>query len=267
VAFYPSQLPAPIRRAFWAVAYQLLARTWQRADWRLMNYGWAPDPADEAPLLTLATDDEPDRTCIQLYHHVASQRPIEGKRVLEVGSGRGGGASYVHRYLKPATTLGVDRSAAAVRLANQRMRTDGLSYAVGDAEALPFPHASFDVVLNVESCHCYGSVPAFLAEVKRVLAPGGYLLLADLRLAERVPQLDAEIAASGFVVESRDDITAGVVRGLRQDSPRRARMIRESAWPGLGRLLAAFAATEGTATFRDLDNGTFRYLRYALRSP
>ena len=38
-----------------------------------------------------------------------------------------------------------------------------------------------DVVLNVESSHCYGSMPRFLAEVRRVLEPRGYFLHADFR--------------------------------------------------------------------------------------
>jgi fatty-acid O-methyltransferase len=43
----------------------------------------------------------------------------------------------------------------------------------GDAENLPFPQVSFDAVINVESAHCYGSIERFLAEVHRVLRPGG----------------------------------------------------------------------------------------------
>lgn len=265
MAFYPAQLPGPIRRGFWAIAYQLMARVFRRADWRLMNYGY--EPADPAQRPVLEPSDESDRTCIQLYHHVATQRPLAGLRVLEIGSGRGGGASYVHRYLGPASTLAMDRSEAAVELANRLMGAPGLSYRVGDAEAIPLPDASVDVVLNVESCHCYASVPSFLAEVRRVLAPGGYLLLADLRLAERLPQLDAELQASGLSIEDRAEITADVVRGLRIDNPRRTRLITESVWPWLRGALRAFAATEGSTTFRDLENETFKYVCYALRKP
>lgn len=265
MAFYPAQLPAPLRRAFWSVAYQLMARIVQRADWRLMNYGFDPEDPKDRP--ALEPGDENDRTCIQLYHHVATRRPVEGRRVLEVGSGRGGGASYVARYLRPAEVVGMDRSPQAVALANRLMARPGLRYEVGDAEAIPLPDASFDVVLNVESCHCYGSVPKFLSEVKRVLRPGGHLLLTDLRLQERVAQLDQEMQDSGMVVEDRQEITRDVVRGLRADHDRRSRLIAESGVWGFRGALHAFAATEGSTTFRDLDNGTFRYITYALRKP
>ena len=121
------------------------------------------------------------------------------------------------------------------------------------------------VVLNVESCHCYGSVPAFLAEVRRVLRPGGHLLLTDLRLAERLPQFEAELAASGMEVVERTEITADVVRGLRADSARRERLIAESGVWGFRGALQAFAATEGSKTFRDLESGAFRYVTVVLR--
>jgi SAM-dependent methyltransferase len=239
-----------------------MARLWQRSDWRLMNYGYAPALAADQP--PLRAEDEEDRVCMQLYHRVASQQPLSGAEVLEVGSGRGGGAGYVHRYLGPRRTVGLERSEAAVALARRREASPGLEFVQGDAEALPFAEASFDAVLNVESCHCYGSVPTFLSEVRRVLRPGGHLLLADLRLSERVASFDAELEASGMQLRAREDITERVVAGLRQDNTRRLRLISQAAPPGLRGLMGSFAATEGSTTFRDLAEGRFRYLCYDL---
>ena len=266
MAIYPSQFPGPVRRVFWKLAYQAMARTWDRADWRLMNYGYAPDDGETlaVPMPDLEDADEDDRYCIQLYHRVAGQRELTGLDVLEVGSGRGGGASYVHRYLGPQSTVGLDRSSAAVDLSNGRESTEGLSYIVGDAEALPFEDAQFDVVLNVESCHCYGSVPTFLREVHRVLRPGGSLLITDLRLEPRQAAFDEELESSPFEIIRRADITAGVVRGLVQDTPRRKRMVAETAgrWSGL---MTWFSGVQGSATFRDLDQRTLVYHCYELR--
>jgi len=266
VAIYPSQLPAPVRRAFWKLAYQAMARTWDRADWRLMNYGYEPAEGERnvVDMPELKGDDETDRYCIQLYHRVAGQRDLTGLDVLEVGSGRGGGASYVHRYLGPKKTVGLDRSPAAVELASRREGTAGLQYIVGDAEALPLEDGQFDVVLNVESCHCYGSVPKFLEEVHRVLRPGGSLLITDLRLAPKQAAFDAELEASPFEMVRRSDITAGVVRGLVKDTPRRNQMVSETAgrWSSL---MTWFSGVQGSATFRDLDDRTLVYHCYELR--
>ena len=94
--------------------------------------------------------------------------------------GRGGGCAYLARYRQPAAVLGIDISPRAIAFCRRIHLVPGLSFRPGDAEALPCPAEAFDVVLNVESSHCYGSMPTFLNEVFRVLVPGGYFLWADL---------------------------------------------------------------------------------------
>ena len=94
-----------------------------------------------------------------------------GREVLEVGSGRGGGASFVARYLRPSRVVGVDVSPQSVAFCRARHSAPGLSFEVGNAEQLGFAAASFDAILNVESSHCYGDMGAFVREVRRVLRP------------------------------------------------------------------------------------------------
>jgi len=53
--------------------------------------------------IPLQPEDEPNRACIQLYHHVATQVPLRGMKVLEVSCGHGGGASYLTRTLDYTT--------------------------------------------------------------------------------------------------------------------------------------------------------------------
>src|SRR5436190_9832761 len=86
------------KKNLWRALYNVLARSQRSDGWTFMNYGYATLDAN-----TLALDalDEPDRHWIQLYHHVPSAVNLEGHIVAEVGSGRGGGASFVTRYLRP----------------------------------------------------------------------------------------------------------------------------------------------------------------------
>ena len=58
------------------------------------------------------------------------------------------------------------------------VRAAGLDFVVGDAGRLPFSAAAFDAVINIEASHGYPAFPRFLAEVARVLRPGGPLLLS-----------------------------------------------------------------------------------------
>src|SRR5687768_12386325 len=79
---------------FW---YQLLSRIDTQAVMLFMNYGYA-DLGSEAPLEAPDVDAS-QRHCAHLYHHVAGAVGLNGRDVLEVGCGRGGGAAYIKRYL------------------------------------------------------------------------------------------------------------------------------------------------------------------------
>jgi SAM-dependent methyltransferase len=160
-----------VRRLLWRSWYQFLARRYRDQRWTFMNYGYHP-PHGMAPL-ALQPEDEADRSCIQLYGLVAGAADLTGRDVLELSSGRGGGASFVFRYFQPRRMVGIDVSPLAVAFSRARHAVPGLSFEVGDAERLNLAAASFDTVLNVESSHCYGDLSAFLREVRRVLRPNG----------------------------------------------------------------------------------------------
>lgn len=258
-----TEVSPSFKRFLWGRWYQYLAG-YKKSDWRFMNYGYSSLNADDAPL-SLEPADEPDRFSIQLYHHVAGRVVLEGCDVLEVGCGRGGGASFVKRYLRPKHMTGVDFSAKAVRFCTDNHRVEGLSFVQGDAESLPFDDASFDAVINVESSHCYGSMPAFLRQVKRVLRPGGHFLFADLRSTVDRDRLHQNILDTGLTVLEQEDITANVLQALRLDSERKLALIEKSAPKYLLGTVRRFAATEGSETYNDFHDGTNVYLRYLLR--
>jgi ubiquinone/menaquinone biosynthesis C-methylase UbiE len=255
------------RRFLWKSWYGFLAGRFPVDGWSFMNYGYQPTDPD-APRLELSEADEPDRYSIQLYHRVATAAgPLEGKDVLEVGSGRGGGASYVHRYLKPRTVVGADFSRQAVDLANRRHGRDGLRYVEGDAENLPFDAGSFDAVLNVESSHCYPSRPRFFAEVRRVLRPGGVLSLVDMFLDDELAAMPGQLEGAGLAVASIDDISSGVVEGLRLDGPHREAMIAANAPKALAPVVKSFAGTEGSDVYNSLRSGRLKYVLFTATKP
>jgi len=183
-----------------------------------MNYGYAPLNQRE-PTLELASEDEPSRFNIELYHHVASQIDLKALNVLEVGSGRGGGSYYMKKYLNPKKVIGVDLSKSAVELSNKAFRLEGLSFREGDAEALPFEGSSFDAVVNVESSHCYPSLDKFYQEVYRVLRPYGSY--ADFGNEGRIREMRQKLIQSKMVLISSTDITRNVIEAMTLDNKRR----------------------------------------------
>ena len=244
--------------------YDFLAGRYRQGDWTFMNYGYdSPD----MPPLSLKPEDEADRCCIQLYHFVASSVDLTGKQVLEVGCGRGGGASYVKRYLGPAAVTGVDFSANAVEFCRNRHRVEGLSFRDGIAEALPFDDDSFDAVLNVESSHCYASMQQFLAEVHRVLRPNGFFLHADLRAGNRLAEWKRQLGDSGMRMVSEENITPHVLAALDRDNDRKAALIERFIPKLLVRPFRDFAGMRDSVIYDGFRTGGYTYRFFAMQKP
>jgi SAM-dependent methyltransferase len=251
-----SRAPAS-KRLLWRGWYQFLASRYRQPGWTFMNYGYRAD----APL-ALAPEDEPDRSCIQLYDTVARAVPLAGRDVLEVGCGRGGGASFVARYHRPARMVAVDLAPRAVALAAARFPVPNLTFRTGDAEQLPFAAASFDAVLNVESSHCYGRIADFFGEVRRVLRPGGAFLYADFRPREELPAWRAALRDAGLRIETERDLTPGVVAALDADDDGKRSMIDGLIDRPLAGVFRQFAGLRGTMIYDELRSGALTYLAF-----
>ncbi|MCK4689582.1 MAG: class I SAM-dependent methyltransferase [Candidatus Marinimicrobia bacterium] len=251
-------------RLIWRQWYQFLAGYYQRRDWLFMNYGYAPlDPQTEK--LNLKDDDESNRCCIQLYHHVASVVNLKDLNVLEVSSGRGGGSHYIKRYLEPKTIVGVDFSEKAMAFCNKSYFVEGLSFVTGDAEFLPFEDNSFDVVINVESSHCYGSMDAFLKQVKRVLRQGGYFLYADFRGKHKIEILHKHLNQSGMTLIKETNITPNVIEALNLDNKRKMVFIQKLIPRLLLKSFQEFAGVKGSKIYEGFRTGRVIYLSFVLQ--
>jgi SAM-dependent methyltransferase len=245
--------------------YEVMGRLFGKAtDWRFMNYGYAPEAPDKG--ISLLPEDEFERYSAQLYHLVASQSDLTGKDVLDVGSGRGGGASLVHRYLGPRSTTGMDLAQSAVDFCSRVYSgIDGLEYKVGNSMDMPFKDTTFDAVINVESAHCYPDKNAFFAEVLRVLKPGGSFLYTDFTPANEKPA--PGLTEAGFVSVEHQNITPGVISALELDTERREAMIRARVPFGLRRLFGLWAGTRGSWIYKDFLDGQRDYVAYRAFKP
>lgn len=110
--------------------------------------------------------------------------------VLDVGAGTGELLALVHARFPDAALSGVDP--AARMLARAREKPFPAELSIGTAEALPFPAEHFDLVLSTMSFHHWADPARGLAEIHRVLTPGGTAVVAEhftrgwLRVAARL---------------------------------------------------------------------------------
>jgi len=229
-----------------------------------MNYGFA-DPDGEPLPLTEA--DESDRYFIQLYHHVATAVDLSGTSILEVGSGRGGGASYVARCLGPASVTGLDYSAEAVAFCKEIHRAENLVFREGDAESLCFGDDAFDVVLNVESSHCYGSMDTFCREVFRVLKPGGFFTWADFREVGPAKKLESQFESAGFEITSQAEITPQVLHALDLISETKQDSINRMVPRVLRSAFRDFAGVKDSKVYTLFKDRHMVYSKFLLRKP
>jgi SAM-dependent methyltransferase len=230
-----------------------------------LNYGYVPLDG-ERENLELEDSEEVYRTNIQLYHHLASAVPLQGREVLEIGCGHGGGAAYVMRTFRPSRMEAVDLSEGSIRLCRERHAAEGLAFRTGDALDLPWGNDAFDAVLNVESCHAYPSSEIFFREVHRVLRPGGHLLFADLCPTARIPELRANVDRSGLKVLREEDITANVLRARDEFTRLMAERMRDRMrW--FGSFALSWLGATDSLVYKYMKKGRFKYLLCVMQKP
>lgn len=120
------------------------------------------------------------RESLELFRPLLAGR--EAGRVLDLGCGTGALLPRLGAWGAGVELYtGVDLSAEMLRVAAGK--AEGVAFPAGFAaasvEALPFGDAAFDTVVSASSLHFWADAEAALVEARRVLRPGGRLLLVD----------------------------------------------------------------------------------------
>ncbi len=259
------------RRLFWMAWYEWFSRAQgELGDLSFMNYGYQGEDAEqeEAFRAQLAEALPHCGQSLQLgmarlYQHTieAAGVDMQGLDSLEIGSGRGGGSFLAAKVYDVRSHVGVDLASAAVDFCREHHRLPKLKFEAGDALKLPFEASALDVVINVESSHCYPDSARFLAEVARVLRPGGHLLLSDFRPRSKFPLFLERFKTAGFRIVETEDITDGVVRALEGASADKEDWIQESYPTPIQGLMRTFSGVKGTVIHRLFSQRRLVYTR------
>jgi SAM-dependent methyltransferase len=226
----------------------------------VLNYGFSADPEN-----SVITANEPEFYCLRLYEHTVRETPLEGRDVLEVSCGRGGGANFVSRTFKPRRYVGVDLSQENIRLARERAAHDGLTFAIGNAEQLDLAAGSFDVVINIEASHLYENRGRFFAEALRVLKPGGFFCYTDGCWAD--DDCTDDLLDAGFELIERLEITSNVLHALRKDNARRTALFDAMKNRDLREEYKHWGGVVGYRAYNRFEAGQTRYFSHRLRKP
>ncbi len=118
------------------------------------------------------------RAIIRRLKAIHGDRPL---RILDVGCGTGVFAARIRKALPAAEVWGIDLVAGMLQQGKNRWRThaDHVQPVQADSERLPFAPGTFDVVTCANSFHHYPHQDRAVAEMRRVLKPGGRIMLID----------------------------------------------------------------------------------------
>lgn len=112
-----------------------------------------------------------------LHRYALACQLVAGKTVLDVACGEGYGSALLSAHA--AHVIGVDISEAAIQHARSAYPGEKLHFEVANCSKLPCTDQSIDVVVSFETIEHIAEHDEFLREIKRVLRPGGLLIMSS----------------------------------------------------------------------------------------
>ena len=112
--------------------------------------------------------------------HVDVARDLDGRRILDIGCGRGGLSAWIARSSKPSRHFAIDFSKVAVekgRAMAAQASLPGIEWMLGDIQNIPCADASMDSAFSCETIEHVPDPALAVRELARVLRPGGRLFL------------------------------------------------------------------------------------------
>jgi len=111
-----------------------------------------------------------------LHRYLFAREFVAGKRVLDIASGEGYGSALLAD--AAGSVIGVDISEDAVAFAKSKYSRSNLEFRAGSCAAIPLGDHCIDVVVSFETIEHHTQHEQMMLELKRVLTPGGILIIS-----------------------------------------------------------------------------------------
>ena len=174
--------------------------------------GDVPERFDPVSIQGEMTDAE------HLVRYAWAAQLVQGRRVLDAGCGLGYGSGLLAG-AGAAEVTGVDVAPAVVEAGNSRVPA-GVNLVEGDVHELQFEDGSFDLVVCFEVIEHVEDAGRVIAELARVLAPGGVLAVSS-------PNRDVYVPGNPHHVH---EFTPEELRAALQESFAEIRLLRQHQW-------------------------------------
>ncbi|XGV87926.1 MAG: class I SAM-dependent methyltransferase [Limnothrix sp. BL-A-16] len=201
----------------------------QTAFRRHVHWGYWADP-DRAQISPAAFDEAAEQLTREVY---GTTRIQNGAKVLDVGCGFGGTIASLNQQFSNLQLTGVNIDPRQLDRAKQWVipqNNNTIEWVEANAIELPFPDASFDVVLAVECIFHFPDRQRFFQEVRRVLKPSGQLAISDFLpsdLLALLPNLKSPLDSAGFYGGFDVTYTLNSYRNLAQETGFRLTQARD----------------------------------------
>lgn len=250
------------------LAYQGLATLLEHAGLadhaHYLNWGYHSDGPDRDQACHRIAEHEPNHSQARLVLEIIGKTPLDGKRIMDIGCGRGGALALLQRFYTPTQLIGIDISPSNIAYCRQQHPGRRLRFQLGDACRLPHPDNSVDVVLNMESSGAYSDLPAFFGQVQRILVPQGYFCFSDVIDQESLPLLQEALSLCGLELQQHRSVRQEVLASRRRASPhlwrRLQQVLAELDNPSLHAELQQYLANPDSPLFAALEEGRADYI-------
>jgi len=243
-------------------------------EWKHINWGYASLTPKGQTLSDTDFQHEDKRFYCQLYHYLATGmgnwNTLEGKNILEIRTGGGGGLNFVAQTLNPEKAIGVDISSTQTNFCRKSFCEDPkMKFYTADtldkvSNIGELADRQIDLIISLQSSKYVGNFKNFVEDVDRILKPGGIFAFADSKLTGDWEQLEKDLSSTSLRILKKENITNNVIQALKLDERGKWQTINNFIGSILRRTFKRIGIIKDSVIQESLSNGSNTAMAYLL---